>query len=138
MSNTSTTTLYLFLLLISTTLLAPATTAVTCSTVSKTFVPCLGFVVGNVAKVPEACCSGLGQLVISAVTATDRQALCKCLTNAVKALPNVKDQYLRKLPEACGIRVTFPISLDANCDNVRILKSGSERDGQEMNKREIN
>ncbi|XP_039130946.1 non-specific lipid-transfer protein C, cotyledon-specific isoform-like [Dioscorea cayenensis subsp. rotundata] len=119
MKNTSTTTFYLFLLLISTTLLlAPATTAVTCGIVAAKAAPCLGFVTGKVAKVPAACCSGLWQLAHSAVTVTDRRAICACLKNAVKAFPGVKEQYLSQVPKACHIPVPFPVSLNTNCNQV--------------------
>ncbi|KAH7673710.1 Plant non-specific lipid-transfer protein/Par allergen protein [Dioscorea alata] len=117
MKNTSTTTLYLFLLLISTTLLlGPGTAAVTCGIVAAKAAPCLGFVTGKVAKVPAACCSGLWQLAHSAFTVTDRRAICTCLKNAVKAFPGVKEQYLSQVPKACHILVPFPVSLNTNCN----------------------
>nr|XP_010911106.1 non-specific lipid-transfer protein C, cotyledon-specific isoform-like [Elaeis guineensis] len=115
----ATTTLCSLLLLSSLLLLLlprEATATVNCAVVAAKAAPCLSFVTGKVPGPPAACCGGLQQLARQAVTVADRRATCHCLENSVKRFSGVQDRLLSQIPTACHIKLSFPVSLNTNCD----------------------
>ncbi|EHA8591332.1 Non-specific lipid-transfer protein C, cotyledon-specific isoform [Cocos nucifera] len=110
------TTLCSLLLLSSLLLPREATATVSCAIVAAKAAPCLSFVTGKVPGPPAACCAGLQQLARQAVTVADRRATCHCLENSVRRFAGVQDRLLSQIPTACHIRVSFPVSLNTNCD----------------------
>ncbi|KAJ4702841.1 Non-specific lipid-transfer protein [Melia azedarach] len=86
-----------------------------CGTVDAKAAACVGFATGKAVTPTSACCSGLQQLAQSAKTVDDKKASCRCLKAGAKSL-GVQDRFLSKIPEACNIKVGFPVSISTNCE----------------------
>ncbi|XP_021911694.1 non-specific lipid-transfer protein D, cotyledon-specific isoform-like [Carica papaya] len=89
--------------------------AVPCSSVEAKAVACVGFATGKDAVASGACCSGLPQLAQSLKSVDDKKDICRCLKAGAKSL-GVQDRFLSKIPQACNIKVGFPVSISTNCD----------------------
>ncbi|XP_021907553.1 non-specific lipid-transfer protein C, cotyledon-specific isoform-like [Carica papaya] len=89
--------------------------AVPCSTVDMRAAACVGFATGKDAKPTPTCCSGLQQLAQTVKTVDDKKAICRCLKAGAKSL-GVQDKFLSQIPQACNIKVGFPVSISTNCD----------------------
>ncbi|KDP34849.1 hypothetical protein JCGZ_09137 [Jatropha curcas] len=89
--------------------------AVPCSTVDMKAAACVGFATGKDPEPSKACCSGLQQLASTVKTVDDKKAICRCLKASSKSL-GIKDQFLSKIPDACHIKVGFPVSTATNCE----------------------
>ncbi|KAM7263160.1 hypothetical protein ACFE04_000843 [Oxalis oulophora] len=90
---------------------------VACSTVNAKAAACLGFATGKAATPSAPCCSGLSQLAATAKTVDDKKNICRCLKTASKSL-GIQDKFLSKIPQACGIKVGFPVSTTTNCETI--------------------
>ncbi|XWS20761.1 hypothetical protein CRYUN_Cryun31cG0130200 [Craigia yunnanensis] len=89
--------------------------AVPCPTVDAKAAACVGFATGKDAKPSVACCSGLQQLAQTVKSIDDKKAICRCLKSAAKSL-GIQDRFLSKMPQACNIKVGFPVSINTNCE----------------------
>ncbi|XP_021911699.1 non-specific lipid-transfer protein C, cotyledon-specific isoform-like [Carica papaya] len=91
--------------------------AVPCSTVDMRAAACVGFATGKDAKPTATCCSGLQQLAQTVKTVDDKKAICRCLKAGAKSL-GVQDKFLSQIPQACNIKVGFPVSISTNCETI--------------------
>ncbi|XP_051126258.1 non-specific lipid-transfer protein C, cotyledon-specific isoform-like [Andrographis paniculata] len=92
--------------------------AIPCGTVDLKAASCVTFATGKDAKPSQACCSGLQQLAESVKTVDDKKAICRCLKAGVKNFAGVQDRFLSKIPVACGIKVSFPVSINTDCEKL--------------------
>ncbi|KAJ4702853.1 Non-specific lipid-transfer protein [Melia azedarach] len=88
-----------------------------CGTVDPKAAACVGFATGKAATPTPACCRGLQQLAQSVKTVDDKKAICRCLKAGAKSL-GVQDRFLSKIPDACKIKVGFPVSTSTNCETI--------------------
>ncbi|KAJ4702840.1 Non-specific lipid-transfer protein [Melia azedarach] len=95
--------------------------AIPCGTVDAKAAACVGFATGKAATPTPACCSGLQQLAQSVKTVDDKKAICRCLKAGAKSL-GVQDRFLSKIPDACKIKVGFPVSTSTNCETSVVNK----------------
>ncbi|CAK9156683.1 unnamed protein product [Ilex paraguariensis] len=93
--------------------------AITCGTVDVKAASCVTFATGKDTKPSAACCSGLQQLTQSVKSVDDKKTICRCLKAGVQKFNGVQDKFLSKIPDACKIKVTFPVSLSINCETIR-------------------
>ncbi|KAK9267873.1 hypothetical protein L1049_010310 [Liquidambar formosana] len=90
--------------------------AVPCGTVDAKAASCIGFATGKAPKPAPACCAGLLKLAQTVKSVDDKKAICRCLKAGVKSFTGVQDRFLSKIPEACNIKVGFPVSISTNCE----------------------
>ncbi|CAI9783506.1 unnamed protein product [Fraxinus pennsylvanica] len=90
--------------------------AIPCGTVDMKAATCISFATGKDAKPSAACCSGLQQLVQTVKSVDDRKVICRCLKAGVKNFAGVQDKFLSQIPNACKIKVGFPVSMNTNCE----------------------
>ncbi|XP_030466790.2 non-specific lipid-transfer protein 1-like [Syzygium oleosum] len=95
-----------------------ACAAVTCSQVTTTLAPCIGYLRGA-APLPDTCCSGVKSLNGAAQTTADRQAACRCLQSAAGSIPGIDFNLAAGLPGKCGVNVPYKISPSTNCNSVK-------------------
>ncbi|XP_022867164.1 non-specific lipid-transfer protein 1-like [Olea europaea var. sylvestris] len=98
-------------------LLAPSTSAITCSDVIKDLKPCLNYLKSGSGSPPSDCCAGASSLVSSATSTADKQAACACLKTAAKSI-SFKPELAKSLPGKCGISLPYPISPSVDCSKV--------------------
>nr|KJB56371.1 hypothetical protein B456_009G117000 [Gossypium raimondii] len=91
--------------------------AVPCTTVDANAAACLGFATGMAAKPSDACCNGLRQLAQTVKSVDDKKAICRCLKVGAKSL-GIQDRFLSMIPQACNIKVDFPVSVNTNCETI--------------------
>ncbi|KAL2491447.1 Non-specific lipid-transfer protein 8 [Abeliophyllum distichum] len=117
----SSTSLVVLLVAIFTThlLLAPSLSdaAITCSDVIKDVKPCITYLKSGSGKPPADCCTGASNLVSSATSTADKQAVCNCLKNAAKNI-NINPELAKSLPGNCGFSLPYPISPTVDCSKV--------------------
>ncbi|KAL2474787.1 Non-specific lipid-transfer protein 12 [Abeliophyllum distichum] len=92
--------------------------AIPCGTVDMKAAACISFATGKDAKPSTACCSGLQQLAQSVKSVDDKKAICRCLKAGVKNFSGVQDKLLSQIPNACKIKVGFPVSMNTNCETL--------------------
>ncbi|XP_030538578.1 non-specific lipid-transfer protein 1-like [Rhodamnia argentea] len=95
-----------------------ARAAITCSQVTSSLAPCLGYLMGGGA-LSGPCCSGVQSLNGAARTTPDRQATCRCLQSAAGSMPGVNLNLAAGLPGKCGVNVPYKISPSTNCNSVK-------------------
>ncbi|KAI3890241.1 hypothetical protein MKX03_021245 [Papaver bracteatum] len=83
----------------------------TCLQVGGKVGSCLGYLKGG--HLDPDCCPGVKGLLAMAKTKDDRQAVCRCLKDAVKYIPNIKMDNVVALPGKCN--VTIPYSPTTDC-----------------------
>ncbi|KAL2500382.1 Non-specific lipid-transfer protein 1 [Forsythia ovata] len=91
----------------------PHAEAITCSQISASLAPCLGFLQGG-ALVPR-CCYGVKSVVAAARTTTDRQSACRCLQAAAKSFRGINLGNAAALPGRCGANIPYKISPTTDC-----------------------
>ncbi|KAL3654610.1 hypothetical protein CASFOL_001595 [Castilleja foliolosa] len=91
--------------------------AVTCGNVNMKAASCITFATGKLKTPPPACCSGLQALAQGVKTVDDKKAICRCLKAGVKNFAGVQDRFLSQIPNACKIKVGFPVSTNTDCEN---------------------
>ncbi|XVE89427.1 hypothetical protein DITRI_Ditri19aG0200700 [Diplodiscus trichospermus] len=91
--------------------------AVPCPTVDAKAAACVGFATGKDPKPSTVCCSGLQQLAQTVKSVDDKKAICRCLKAGAKSL-GIQDRFLSKIPQACNIKVGFPVSVNTNCETI--------------------
>ncbi|MBA0719970.1 hypothetical protein Golax_007614, partial [Gossypium laxum] len=96
--------------------------AVPCTTVDANAAACLGFATGMAAKPSDACCNGLRQLAQTVKSVDDKKAICRCLKVGAKSL-GIQDRFLSMIPQACNIKVDFPVSVNTNCETKLVSSS---------------
>ncbi|KAL2467430.1 Non-specific lipid-transfer protein 12 [Abeliophyllum distichum] len=92
--------------------------AIQCGTVDMKAAACISFATGKDAKPSAACCSGLQQLAQNVKSVDDKKTICRCLKAGVKNFAGVQDKFLSKIPDACKIKVGFPVSINTNCETI--------------------
>ncbi|CAA3008462.1 non-specific lipid-transfer C, cotyledon-specific isoform-like [Olea europaea subsp. europaea] len=90
--------------------------AIPCGTVDMKAAACISFATGKAAKPSAACCSGLQQLAQSVKSVNDKKVICRCLKAGVKNFAGVQEKFLSQIPNACKIKVGFPVSMHTNCE----------------------
>ncbi|KFK36744.1 hypothetical protein AALP_AA4G164000 [Arabis alpina] len=89
-----------------------------CTTVNNNVLSCFGYLTQG-GPLPVKCCTDIGNLKKLAGTTPDRQAACRCLQAAAKALGSrLNAGRAAGLPKACKVSVPFPISASTNCNSV--------------------
>ncbi|XP_016479620.1 non-specific lipid-transfer protein C, cotyledon-specific isoform-like [Nicotiana tabacum] len=91
-----------------------------CGTVDMKAAACISFTTGKDAKPSAPCCSGLQQLARSVKSVDDKKDICRCLKAGVTNFAGVQDKFLSQLPTACTIKVGFPVSMNTNCETIRM------------------
>ncbi|XVF68503.1 hypothetical protein PTKIN_Ptkin11bG0007700 [Pterospermum kingtungense] len=91
--------------------------AIPCPTVDAKAAACVGFATGKAPKPSAGCCTGLQQLASTVKTVDDKKAICRCLKAGAKSL-GIQDRFLSKIPQACNIKVGFPVSINTNCETI--------------------
>ncbi|KAE8788661.1 lipid transfer protein [Hordeum vulgare] len=97
-------------------LLIAADAAISCGQVSSALSPCISYARGKGAKPPAACCSGVRSLAGAARSTADKQAACRCIKRAAGALNAGK---AAGIPNKCGVRVPYAISVSVDCSKIR-------------------
>ncbi|KAL6546274.1 hypothetical protein OROMI_021995 [Orobanche minor] len=92
--------------------------AITCGAVDMKAAPCIRFATGKDTKPSAGCCSGLQQLAWTVKTVYDKKAVCRCLKAGVRNFSGVQDKYLRQIPAACRIKLSFPVSINTDCEKL--------------------
>ncbi|GFP95921.1 non-specific lipid-transfer protein c cotyledon-specific isoform [Phtheirospermum japonicum] len=87
-----------------------------CGPVDMRAASCITFATGKVSTPPAACCSGLQELARGVKTVEDKKVICRCLKSGVKNFAGVQDRFLSQIPNACKIKVGFPVSLNTDCE----------------------
>lgn len=95
-----------------------AEASIRCRQVISYLQQCKSYVASG-GPVPRSCCNDLQSLKKLGQTTPDRQAICRCLTQAVHTLRvNMKTAIDRAndLPKKCGIKIpSYKISSSADC-----------------------
>ncbi|XP_022721267.1 non-specific lipid-transfer protein D, cotyledon-specific isoform-like [Durio zibethinus] len=91
---------------------------VPCPAVDAKAAACVGFATGKDAKPSAKCCNGLQQLAQTVKSVDDKKAICRCLKSGAKSL-RIQDRFLSKIPQACNIKVGFPVSINTNCETIK-------------------
>ncbi|KAG8494870.1 hypothetical protein CXB51_012518 [Gossypium anomalum] len=55
------------------------------------------------------------QLAQTVKSVDDKKAICRCLKFGAKSL-GIQDRFLSMIPQACNIKVDFPVSVNTNCE----------------------
>ncbi|KAF8390949.1 hypothetical protein HHK36_023249 [Tetracentron sinense] len=76
------------------------------------------YATGKVTKPAPACCTGLQALAQTVKSVDDKKDICRCLKDGVKAFRGVQDKFLSQIPNACKIKVGFPVSISTNCETI--------------------
>lgn len=87
--------------------------AMTCNDVTVNMAQCLSYLMQG-GTPSTLCCSGVKNILGSAVTTVDKQTVCNCL-KADAARYNINDQYAQALPGFCKVNVPYKISRSTNC-----------------------
>ncbi|KAG0519990.1 hypothetical protein BDA96_08G034400 [Sorghum bicolor] len=99
----------------------PASAAVSCSDVTSSVAPCLGYAMGTTASPSPACCTGVRSLNSRASSTADRQATCACLKSMTSRLGGgggVSMGNAASIPSKCGVSVGVPISPNVDCSKI--------------------
>ena len=91
-----------------------AEAAITCSIVSKSLAPCVGFLEGGSAP-SSGCCNGVKTLTSLASTPTDRRTACGCLKSAAASFKSLDFEKAAQLPSKCGVTIGYAISPSIDC-----------------------
>ncbi|KAJ7967750.1 Non-specific lipid-transfer protein [Quillaja saponaria] len=91
--------------------------AITCNEAIRSLAPCVPFLEGSgPEQQPTAsCCTGAQDFSQKATNPETRRALCDCLKNATAsspAVPNIKQERVKNLPQLC--KISLPVPLDPN------------------------
>ncbi|XP_058732924.1 non-specific lipid-transfer protein 1-like [Vicia villosa] len=92
--------------------------ALTCLQVDAKLAPCIPYVTGSGGAVPQPCCDGITALNNQAATKNDRQAACKCIEKAAKALPGLNVDALFGLPSKCGVKLPYNLGPSIDCNKI--------------------
>ncbi|KAK3405006.1 non-specific lipid-transfer protein 1 [Eucalyptus grandis] len=95
-----------------------ARAAITCSQISSSMGPCIGYLRGS-GPLSSACCSGVKSLNTAARTTADRQAACRCLQSAAGSIQGIDFNLAAGLPGKCGVSVPYKISPTTDCKSVK-------------------
>ncbi|KAI7745092.1 hypothetical protein M8C21_017792 [Ambrosia artemisiifolia] len=93
--------------------------AVTCKLVVRSLTPCATYLIRGGRQVPAKCCNGVQSLYKAADTKPDRQMACRCMEQASKLVPAVKEKYANSLPEKCDVDFPYKITPTFNCSTVQ-------------------
>lgn len=88
--------------------------AITCLDVDRLLSPCSDYLRFGGISPPKVCCDGLKGLEDACRSKADRQTACNCCKTAAITL-QIRQQFAERLPNACGITVSVPISPTVNC-----------------------
>ncbi|KAK6782579.1 hypothetical protein RDI58_020375 [Solanum bulbocastanum] len=94
-------------------------TVVTCSTVSSSLKPCLGYILGGGLSVSSECCNGIKSLHRVASTTADRQRFCRCLKNVRSNATETRISRAFKLTGIRKVNAFFKIRPDFDCSKVK-------------------
>ncbi|XP_058768620.1 non-specific lipid-transfer protein 1-like [Vicia villosa] len=92
--------------------------ALTCGQVEAKLAPCVPYVTGIVGAVPQPCCDGITAVNNQSTTKDDRQAACRCIDKAAKALPGLNVDALVGLPSKCGVKLPFNLGPSTDCNKI--------------------
>nr|KYP44729.1 Non-specific lipid-transfer protein 3 [Cajanus cajan] len=94
-----------------------AEAAVTCGQVVSNLTPCVSYVLNGGKTVPVPCCNGIKTLYNLAHNTPDRQTVCNCIKNAIRAIPYSKSNVdlAAGLPKKCGVNIPYKISPSTDC-----------------------
>uniref|UniRef100_A0A7N0VHE9 Non-specific lipid-transfer protein n=1 Tax=Kalanchoe fedtschenkoi TaxID=63787 RepID=A0A7N0VHE9_KALFE len=95
------------------------TDAVSCAPVVTSLTPCIAYLLtGGALSVP--CCAGISRIanVASSSTSSGRQATCECIKKALDSIPGLQPGRVPPLPNKCGVKLPFPVTLNMDCSKV--------------------
>ncbi|CAM9003007.1 unnamed protein product [Rhodiola kirilowii] len=110
-SNNMVTLLFLIFLVVSNHTTA---NAVSCAPIVTSLTPCIGYLL-NGSALSVACCKGITRISTVATSTTDRQATCDCVKKAIGSIPGLQPGRLPPLPNKCGVKLPFQVSLIMDC-----------------------
>ncbi|KAL0727925.1 hypothetical protein Bca4012_024018 [Brassica carinata] len=85
--------------------------AISCGAVASNLGQCINYLTRG------GCCSGVQRLHSMARTTRDRQQACRCIQGAARALGSrLNPGRAARLPGACRVRISYPISARTNCN----------------------
>ncbi|XP_010515587.1 PREDICTED: non-specific lipid-transfer protein 5-like [Camelina sativa] len=93
--------------------------AISCGAVTGNLGQCYNYLTRG-GFIPRGCCSGVQRLNSMARTTRDRQQACRCIQGAARSLGSrLNAGRAARLPGACHVRISYPISARINCNTVR-------------------
>lgn len=99
-----------------------ATANLTCCKVKPTMDACKCYVTSGGNVVPQKCCLELMNLKNNVMnSALHRRQACRCIVDAARKLPNLNTTAFSSLPDNCGIRLPYGISVDMNCNKYNTI-----------------
>ncbi|CAM8895525.1 unnamed protein product [Rhodiola kirilowii] len=111
-SNNMVTLLFLIFLVVSNR--HTTVNAVSCAPIVTSLTPCIGYLLTGGA-LSVACCRGITRISTVANSTSDRQATCDCVKKAIGSIPGLKPGRLPPLPNKCGVKLPFQVSLNTDC-----------------------
>jgi len=95
--------------------------AISCGAVTGSLGQCYNYLTRG-GFIPRGCCSGVQRLNSLARTTRDRQQACRCIQGAARALGSrLNAGRAARLPGACRVRISYPISARTNCNTYVIF-----------------
>ncbi|CAN8278791.1 unnamed protein product [Cochlearia groenlandica] len=92
--------------------------SISCDAVIQNLSQCVNYLVRG-GFVTRGCCYGIQRLKNMAKTTSDRRQACRCIQGAAKSMGSRLNQgRVARLPGACHVKISFPISARTNCDNI--------------------
>ncbi|KAI0504122.1 hypothetical protein KFK09_015070 [Dendrobium nobile] len=85
-----------------------------CSEVANKLLSCVDYAQHG-GELPTACCSGVKELKVEAITTEDRQTVCNCIKSLAKQIGGLNQNLLATIPGKCGVDVGYPISFSVDC-----------------------
>ncbi|CAA7389267.1 unnamed protein product [Spirodela intermedia] len=94
-----------------------AESAISCGQVYGEVSPCINYVLyGGVP--PPQCCQGVRNLLVAAVSRSDRQSICRCLKNAAQGISGRTIEAAASIPRKCKLSISYKISPTTDCSRV--------------------
>ncbi|KAL4200672.1 hypothetical protein AMTRI_Chr02g212330 [Amborella trichopoda] len=95
--------------------------AIDCTAVTESLVQCVTYLTGATDQPAAACCAGMKHLTQIAATVADKRAACDCIRKEEERFHNIKEEAAIKLPGACGVTISVPISPNTDCSNINSI-----------------
>lgn len=90
--------------------------AISCGAVTSNLGQCINYLIRG-GSIPRGCCYGVQRLNNMARTTPARQQACRCIQGAARALGSrLNPGRAARLPGACRVRISYPISARTNCN----------------------
>ncbi|KAF5206680.1 Non-specific lipid-transfer protein [Thalictrum thalictroides] len=88
---------------------------ISCGSIVRNLVPCIGYARNGGMSVPQQCCNGARMAMAMASSTPDRRQACTCIKNFTPMVPGIQYNLVNKIAEECGVSLLFEISPDIDC-----------------------